>query len=99
MTMAIAVCRIRLRVAHSQSLKAKRQVVRSILGRVRERFTVSIAEVDDLNSWQLASIGFACVSNQERHASEMISEVASYVQRLNVDVEVLDVETEIIHAL
>jgi uncharacterized protein YlxP (DUF503 family) len=97
--MTIAVCRIRLRVPESGSLKGKRQVIRSIIGRVRERFTVSIAEIEDLDSWQVASIGFACVSNDERHANAMVSEIAAFVERLHADAEVLDVETELIHAL
>ena len=97
--MTVAVCRIRLRIAGSHSLKAKRQVVRSIIGRVRERFAVSIAEVDDLDSWQTASIGFACVSSDQRRANEMLSTVISFIEHAQLDAELLDVETEIVHTL
>jgi uncharacterized protein YlxP (DUF503 family) len=95
----IALCRIALRIPTSHSLKAKRQVVRSVIGRVRERFTVSIAEVDSLDAWQMAGIGFACVSNDESHASEMVSEIVNFIERMSIEGEVLSVETEIVHAL
>jgi uncharacterized protein YlxP (DUF503 family) len=97
--MIIGACRVTLRIEHSQSLKAKRQVVQSLVARVRDRFPIAIAEVDDLDAWQAAVIGFACLSNDERHASEMVSNIVAFIERLHVDAEVLDIETEVIHAL
>jgi uncharacterized protein YlxP (DUF503 family) len=48
--MVVGVCTLRLLIAGSQSLKDKRQVLKSILDRTRERFNVSAAEVDELDS-------------------------------------------------
>ncbi|HVC39548.1 MAG TPA: DUF503 domain-containing protein [Candidatus Dormibacteraeota bacterium] len=68
-----------LHLPQSQSLKSKRQVISSLTQRVRRTFNVAVAEVESLDSWQLAVIGVACVSNDRRHADEMLNKVANWV--------------------
>jgi uncharacterized protein YlxP (DUF503 family) len=68
-----------LHLPQSRSLKAKRQVVSSLIHRVRRQFNVAAAEVESLDSWQLAVIGITCVSNDRRHADEMLNKVANWV--------------------
>jgi uncharacterized protein YlxP (DUF503 family) len=68
-----------LHLPQSHSLKAKRQVVSSLTQRVRRTFNVAVAEVESLDSWQLAVIGVACVSNDRRHADQMLKKVADWV--------------------
>ncbi|MBI4203320.1 MAG: DUF503 domain-containing protein [Chloroflexi bacterium] len=94
--MHIGVCTIQLRMPENGSLKDKRQVIRSVTDRVRGRFNVSIAEVADNDVWGLTTLGFACVSNDARHAEEMLSNVVSYIEGLRLDAEVLDIQTEVI---
>ena len=77
-------------------MKDKRRVLRSISTRVRSRFNVSIAEVDDNDRWQLLALGVCCVSNDSRHANEMLSRVVSCVQSIRADAELLDYTLEII---
>lgn len=96
--MLVGVLRVKLRVADSQSLKAKRQVVKSLVARLQNRFHVSAAETGDLDSWQLAEVGVACVSNDDRHASQVLSSVMEFIRRERLDAEILDYETEIIDA-
>ena len=69
-----------LHIPESHSLKAKRQVVSSLTARMRRTFNIAVAEVDSLDSWQLAVIGVSCVSNDRRHADQMLSRVASWVE-------------------
>ena len=78
--MNIGVCRIELDLPASHSLKDKRRVVRSIVDRVRSRFNVAIAEVDNLESWKTATLGVTCVSNDSRHANEMLSRVVQFIE-------------------
>ncbi len=78
--MNIGVCRIELDLPASHSLKDKRRVVRSIVDRVRSRFNVAIAEVDNTESWRTATLGVTCVSNDTRHANEMISRVVQFIE-------------------
>ncbi len=94
--MNIGVCKIRLRLPENSSLKGKRQVLKSITARVVNKFNVSIAEVDDHDLWQLATLGICCVSNNKRHANEVLSKVVNYIINSRFDAEILDYETEIL---
>jgi uncharacterized protein YlxP (DUF503 family) len=96
--MFIGVLRATLRLPENHSLKGKRQVVRSLLTRLQNKFHLSAAETGDLDSWQIAVIGVACVSNTERHADEVLASVIDFIRSERLDAEVLDFETEIIDA-
>lgn len=97
--MTIGALRVRLRLPENQSLKGKRQVVKSITTRVRNKFNVSIAEVEGQGLWQLATLGIACVSNTTRHTNEVLSKVMDFINGIRGDAEVLDYEIEITQAL
>lgn len=71
-------------------------MVKSILGRVRSKFDISIAEVDDQDKWQKCTIGFAVVTNDGGHAHTLLETVADYVEGLHL-AEVIDSRIEIIH--
>jgi len=94
--MNVGVAKIRLRLPENLSLKGKRQVLKSIISRVEGKFTVSIAEVDDHDRWQLATLGISCVSNDRRHANEILSKVVDFIVRGRFEVEILDYEIEIL---
>lgn len=94
--MNIGVCRIKLRLPENQSLKGKRQVLKSIISRVKSKFDVSIAEVDDQDLWQLATLGICCVSNNGRQTNEVLSKVVDFVTRSRFDVEMLEYEIELL---
>jgi uncharacterized protein len=95
-TMHIGVCRLRFRMPENDSLKGKRSVVKSITSRVANKFNVSIAEVDDLDLWQVATLGISCLSNDGRHANEILSKVADFISDSNFEIEVLDYNIEIL---
>ena len=94
--MNAGVLRFTLRLPESGSLKDKRQVVRSLSQRIRNKFQVSVAEVGDNDVWQIATIGVACVTNTHRHCEEMLDEIVAYVRESRLDAEVIDVESETI---
>ncbi|MHB8620929.1 MAG: DUF503 domain-containing protein, partial [Chloroflexota bacterium] len=94
----VVACKIKLHLPLSQSLKAKRQVIKSVIGRVRSHFDVAVAEVGDQDLWQLSEIGVACVTDDVRHGQEVISRVAQFVAGLRWDAaEMLSYETEVLH--
>jgi uncharacterized protein YlxP (DUF503 family) len=72
-------CRIVLALPWNDSLKGKRSVVKSILERARTRFHVAAAEVDDLDAHRKATLGFAVVSNDTRHARSVIDKLVGFV--------------------
>ncbi len=94
--MHVGVCRIRFRLPENGSLKGKRRVLKSITSRVSNKFKVSVAEVDDQDLWQLATLGISCVSNDKRHTNEVLSKVVDYIIDGRFEVEVLDYNIEIL---
>ena len=87
-----------LRLAGSHSLKEKRQVVRSLLERVRRRYNAAVAEVDEHDSWQTAVIGIAVLSGQAAHADQQLARVLEFIEGMRLDAEVVDSRTEVIPA-
>lgn len=67
----------------SHSLKAKRQLLSSILNKVQARFNVSIAEIDNQDLWQRATIGIAYVSASDYQARNTLQNVRSFIEKLN----------------
>jgi len=94
--MIIGVSQITLHLPDSQSLKDKRQIIKSVVARVRNRFEVSIAEVEDQDLWQVAVLGVSCVSNSKQHAEEILSHVRRYIEETRPDCIASNVETEFI---
>jgi uncharacterized protein YlxP (DUF503 family) len=99
MTLVVGVCRVWLRLPENHSLRGKRQVVRPLIERVRKRFDVAVAEVDNLDSWQIASIGFSCISTDAQHADEMMTNIVAFIEDQRLDVELLDYRTETLYVL
>jgi uncharacterized protein YlxP (DUF503 family) len=97
--MTVGACRVTLRLPENDSLKGKRQLVKSITSRVRNKYNVSIAEIDDNESWQIVSLGISCVSNSVRHADEMLSKVVKFIAGSRLEAEFLDYEIEMLQAL
>jgi uncharacterized protein YlxP (DUF503 family) len=96
--MNVGACLITLRLPENDSLKGKRQVIKSLVTRLHSRFNVSVAEVDNNESWQIASLGVTCVSNSSRHVNEVVSKVVAFIERSHLNAEVLDYEVELLQA-
>jgi uncharacterized protein YlxP (DUF503 family) len=92
----IGVAKVSLRIPENMSLKGKRQVVKSIIGRIRGKFDVAVAEVDDNDAWQLATIGICAISNNKRHSNQVLSKVVDFIIKGHFDAEILDYSIEII---
>jgi uncharacterized protein YlxP (DUF503 family) len=96
--MNAGICRIKLHLSDSQSLKDKRRIVKSITSRLRSQYNISIAEVDDQDLWQLVTLGIACVSNQNQHVDETLSKAVSFINKNYPELEIVDQEIEIMSA-
>ena|SRR5437773_10558878 len=97
--MILGACRLELHLAENHSLKGKRQVVRSVSTRLRNRFNLAVAEVEEQDVWQTAVLGLACVSNESRHAHVMLENAVSFVERLRLDAEVADYQIELVRVM
>ncbi|MGE5484252.1 MAG: DUF503 domain-containing protein [Ignavibacteriales bacterium] len=78
--MVVGALRMELTLPGNDSLKGKRRILRSLIDRLRSKFGVAVAEVDHLDSWQRASVGVACVSNDAVVAREVLSRVIRWVE-------------------
>ena len=94
--MNVGVCKITLRIPENMSLKGKRQVLKSVISRVRNKFNVAVAEVDDNDAWQMATVGICYISNNKRHSNQVLSRVVNFIENSRFEIEILDYEIEII---
>jgi len=95
--MVIGVARVDIHFPESRSLKNKRGFIRSIKDRIKNKFNVSIAEVDFQDLWQKTRLAIAAVSNDGRFTDEVL---AKAVQLIENDPRwlVVDYKTEVINA-
>ncbi len=95
--MIVGICQITLHLPECHSLKDKRQIIKSVMARVRNHFEVAIAEVEDQDLWQIAKIGVSCVSTSSQHVDEVLNRIQRYIEETRPDVLITDAETEIIN--
>ena len=79
--MVIGLCRIELHLPDRQSLKEKRQVVKSLKDRLRQQFNVSMAEVDAHELWQRAVLAAACVGTDRAYVNGVLDRLVRAVER------------------
>ena len=80
--MPVAQLTLELRIEHAQSLKDRRQVVRSLKDQLRQGFNISVAELDEAVTWQSATIGIVAVSNSRDYLRGQIEEVERAASRM-----------------
>ena len=93
--MVVGVLRIRLGVFEALSLKDKRRVVKSLKDRLAARHNISIAEVDDLDHRQAATLAMAMVANQARYVEGALSKIVDEV-RATSSASLLDYDIELL---
>ena len=92
----VGVLLIKLRLPENASLKGKRQVIKSVIARITNKFSVAAAEVGDNDVWQLATIGVSTIGNDARQINEVLSSIMEFVNISGFDAEVLDYKMEIV---
>ncbi|HEX6532416.1 MAG TPA: DUF503 domain-containing protein [Nitrospira sp.] len=95
MSVVVGLCTIELFIADSQSLKDKRQVLLSLKDRLRRKFNLSVAEVDEQNLWQKAVLGLACVANDGRHVNQVLDQALNLIRSHTV-VEIVQSRIELL---
>jgi uncharacterized protein len=82
--MPIATLTLELAIEHAQSLKDRRQAVRSLKDKLRHGFNVSVAELDDALAWNRATIGVVAISSSPSYLSGQLREVEAAARRMAV---------------
>jgi hypothetical protein len=89
--MIVTACEIELLIYESNSLKDKRQVIKSIINRLRERYNVSVSETDYLDKWNRSKIAAVAVSNSLVFGEQVIDKIVGFVNN-DTRVEIIGVE-------
>ncbi len=80
--MPLAVLTVALRLEHAQSLKDRRQCVRSLRDTLRRGFNVSVAELDEAVTWQQATLGVAAISASRDYLQGQMQQVEQACHRV-----------------
>ena len=90
----VGLLKIDIQIPECRSLKAKRKIVQSIKTRLRQRFNVSVAEVDFQDKWQRCRIGVSVVSNEGRFVDSQLRKVLNFLEGMGLII-ILDFDIEI----
>ena len=82
MSIIVGLCTVELFIPDSQSLKDKRQVLLSLKDRLRDKFNLSVAEVDGQDLWQKSVLGLACVANETRHVNQVLEQALNVIRAI-----------------
>lgn len=93
--MVIGVCTVELFIPDGQSLKSKRQVVKSLKDRLRDKFNVSVSEVGGQDLWQKAVLGIACVANESAYVNQVLDQVLNQIRSVPM-VEIVQSRIELL---
>ena len=93
--MIVGLLSVRLRIPESQSLKDKRQVVKSLIARIRNKFNVSASEIGGNDLWQEAVLGMACVGNEKRFINQVLDKILDHIRSVPT-VDLVDFQIEIL---
>ena len=83
--MPVGLLTLEIHIPDAQSLKDKRQVLRSLKDKLRRQFNVAVAELDHHDTWQRSVVGVVTLSNEEKHVQESLQKVPVSVTALSGD--------------
>lgn len=89
--MKVLIIKITLRASWVHSLKEKRMVVKSLLQRLKNKFNVSVGEVDEQDIHQTIVIGIAAVCGTSAQVSSTMENIITFIED-NTDAEIIDIE-------
>jgi len=93
--MHIGAAKVDLHIHASSSLKDKRRVVHSVISQLRNRYSISAAEVEPNDSWNFTTIGIAAVSGDLRTLDRQMERALAFIERAAPEAEVTAVDSDI----
>ena len=94
--MHVGVCKIKLFLPMNHNLKGKRRIVNSLTRQIRNKFNVSIIEIESNELWQIATIGIGVISNKINNLNQTIENIISFIESSNHEVNIISNDTDII---
>ncbi|MBD3384785.1 DUF503 family protein [candidate division KSB1 bacterium] len=93
--MLVGLLQLEIFIPDSASLKEKRFVLLSLKQRLRNKFNISIAEIDQNDKWQLATLGVAVVANEKRFVEKTLNKIFSLVEQEH-NIQIMNQQFEIL---
>ena len=78
----------------ANSLKTKRKVIQSLIAQLKNRYNISVAEVDNQDLWQKSSLGISCINSDYRNLQSILGKIINHIHTKN-DIEVISEKNEI----
>ena len=94
--MVVGVCQLNLAIPGVHSLKDKRQVLKSLMSRVKGSFNASVAEVGQNDVWQSSIVGIAVVGNDRGFVNSSLDSIIDFIEEIRT-VEIVSHEMEIMN--
>lgn len=96
--MPLARLTLEIEIPHAQSLKDRRQVIRSVKDKLRHSFNLAIAELDEGTVWNRATLGIAAISNSPSYLTGQLQQIDQAAHRiaLSLGAEVIDSWAEVL---
>ena len=91
--MKILIMKITLRASWVHSLKEKRMVVKSIVQKLKNKFNVSVCEIEEQDIHQTIVIGISAVCGNTKQVDSTMENIISYIEE-NTDAEIVSVDNE-----
>jgi hypothetical protein len=92
--MIVGVATVELELTDIGSLKDKRAIVRPIVQKLMNQFSVMAAEVDALDDPDAATLGIVLCANDQQHANRVLSKALDWLEHHQFEAHVADVATE-----
>ena len=93
--MTIGLLTVTLHIEEANSLKDKRQVLKSLLAHLRSEFNISATETGDHDVWRTATVGIAVVATDGSYANQVLDKVLDHIES-NPRVDVTQTEIELL---
>ena len=91
--MLVGIVKIRIYEPWVQSLKEKRIIVNSICSRAKNKFNISIAEVEDQDLHKSIVLAFACITTDKAHGDQIIDRIINFIEG-NTEGEIILIERD-----
>ena len=87
---------IKLYIPDCHSLKQKRSIVKSILAKTKNQYHVSAAEVDYMDVWQTALLGFSAIGNDAMAIRNVLQAIETYIENNWFDIQIMESQIDLL---
>jgi uncharacterized protein len=91
--MKVLLMKVTLRASWVHSLKEKRMVVKSIVQKLKNKFNLSVAEIEEQDIHQKIVIGIAGICGTSAQEDSTMEHIITFIES-NTDAEIIDIAKE-----